>query len=69
MYAKYNAVDSEVDQRACQDVICGESAVVEGKRVLFQDLVSKEQERVVVDEVYLYVFLLCFVIIFICIQL
>ena len=40
-YAKYNAIDSEVDQRACQDLICGSSAIAEGKRVLFQELVSK----------------------------
>lgn len=50
-YAKYNAIDPEVDQRACQDLICGSSAIAEGKRVLFQELVSKQQERVLADEV------------------
>ena len=53
MYAKYNAIDLEVDQRACQDLICGSSAISEGKKVLFQELVSKQQEQAVADEVCL----------------
>jgi hypothetical protein len=39
-------VDTEVDQRACQDVICGESAVAEGRTVLFRDLIVKQNERI-----------------------
>ena len=50
-YAKYNAIDSEVDQCASQDLICGSSAISEGKKVLFQELVSKQQEQAVADEV------------------
>jgi hypothetical protein len=49
-FLKYNAVDSKVDQQECHDVIYSEFA--EGKRVLFHDLISKQQERLEADEVF-----------------
>jgi hypothetical protein len=48
-----------VDQRACQDVICGESAVAEGRTVLFRDLTVKQNERIEADQVcFVYSFML-----------
>jgi hypothetical protein len=62
-YSKYNAVDSEVNQQACHDVICSESAIAEEKRVLFHDLVSKQQNQLEADEVCLQIFMLCFLLV------
>ena len=62
-YSKYNAVDSEVNHQSCQDVICSEFAIAEGKRVLFHDLVSNQQDQLEVDEVRLQIFMLCFLLV------
>ena len=46
-YAKYSAVDSEIDQRVCQDVISGDSVILKGKKAMFEDLMS--EQRAVLD--------------------
>jgi hypothetical protein len=44
-------VDTEVDQRACQDVICGNTANATGKKVSFQELVREQERKVQSDQV------------------
>ena len=40
-YAKYSAVDSEIDQKACQDLISGETTVAKGEKLMFGDLIKE----------------------------
>jgi hypothetical protein len=39
-YAKYNACLPDSEQRACQDLISGDSALAKGKTVNYLDLVT-----------------------------
>lgn len=57
-YAKYSAVDSEIDQRVCQDVISGDSVILKGKKAMFEDLISEQRAVLDSEEVCVYYLLL-----------
>ena len=50
-YAKYSAVDSEIDQKACQDLILGEISVPKGEKLMFGDLIKEHHGSISSDEV------------------
>ena len=50
-YAKYNALDSDIDQKACEDLIFGDSMFLKGKKVMFEDLVNEHLAIVAAEEV------------------
>ena len=45
-YAKYNAHVLESEQRACQDLISGDSVLAKGKVSNYQDLLRDQEEKV-----------------------
>ena len=45
-YAKYNAHVPESEQRACQDIISGDSVVAKGMVSNYQDLLRDQEEKV-----------------------
>jgi hypothetical protein len=51
-YSKYNAFVPDSEQRACQDIISGDSALAQGKSVNYQDLVIHEKLKVKAKQVY-----------------
>lgn len=59
-YAKYSAVDSDIDQRVCQDVISGDLVIPKGKKAMFEDLISEQRAILDSEEVCVYYLLLCF---------
>jgi hypothetical protein len=44
-------VDSEIDQKACQDLICGDSVSLKSKKVMFEDLINEHRAALAFDEV------------------
>jgi hypothetical protein len=55
-YAKYIAVNSEMDQRICQDLIYGDNVSSKGKKVMFDELIAEQRSTVADDEVYYFLF-------------
>ena len=55
-YAKYSAVDSEIDQKVCQDLISGDSVILKGKKAMFEDLISEQRAILDSEEVCVYYF-------------
>ena len=56
-YTKYNVVDSNIDQKACHDLIFGDSVILKGKKVMFKDLINKHQVVLAFDNVSIFIFL------------
>jgi hypothetical protein len=50
-YAKYSAVDSEIDQKACQDLILGDTSMAKGEKIMFNDLIKEHRASLASDEV------------------
>jgi hypothetical protein len=56
-YAKYSAVDSDIDQEACHDLISGDRVILKGKKVMFKDLINEHQVVLASDNVSIFIFL------------
>jgi hypothetical protein len=50
-YAKYSVVDLEIDQKACQDLISGESVIAKGMKIMFEDPIKEHRASLASDEV------------------
>ena len=50
-YAKYSVVDSEIDQKACQDLISGKTSMAKGEKIMFGDLIKEHRASLPFDEV------------------
>jgi hypothetical protein len=53
-YAKYSALDSDIDQKACQDLISSNSVSLKGKKVMFEDLVNEHRATAAAEVVCVY---------------
>jgi hypothetical protein len=58
-YAKYNAHILEAEQRACQDLISGDSVLVKGKRSSYLELVCDQDEKIEAKKVIHNLSLVC----------
>jgi hypothetical protein len=59
-YAKYSALDSDIDQKACQDLISSDSVSLKRKKVMFKDLVTEHHAAAAAEEVCIYLILFGF---------
>ena len=56
-YAKYSTVDYEIDQKACEDLILGETSMAKDEKIMFKDLIKEHRASLASDEVMIvYVF-------------
>ena len=49
-------MDSEIDQKPCQDLICGNSVSLKNKKVMFEDLINKHRTAFVFDEICIFLY-------------
>ena len=53
-YSKYNACVMDSEQRACQDLISGDSVLAKGKPVIYHDLVTRQNLKNVSNQVIIF---------------
>jgi hypothetical protein len=51
-YAKYLANNNEANDKVCQDLVCGTTTLASGKTVQFEDMLLRENEMSLFQNVY-----------------